>query len=112
MIRSAHEANHLPEDMLALHRLIAQLAPQCGVDLGNRASIRHFLDADSATSRSESIDPQICQELRAMMILLYRLEASSSEDLGVEGLRRLWRQHGEILARFQVSEPSKSGLLR
>jgi hypothetical protein len=47
-----------------------------------------------------------------MMILLYRLEASSSEDLGVEGLRRLWRQHGEILARFQVGEPAKSGLAR
>jgi hypothetical protein len=90
--------------MQALRRLIAQLAPQCGVDLGNRASLRRFLDTDSAASRSESIDPQICQELRAMLILLYRLEASSSEDLGVEGLRRLWRQHGEILSRFQGGE--------
>jgi hypothetical protein len=96
------EANHYPEDIQALRRLIAQLAPQCGVNLDNRASIRHFLDGESAPIRSESIDPQICHELRAMLILLYRLEASSSEDLGVEGLRRLWRQHGEILARFQV----------
>ena len=102
MNRPVAETSQHPEDMQALRRLITQLAPQCGVDLSNRASIRHFLDADSANSRSESIDPQICQELRAMMILLYRLEASSSEDLGVEGLRSLWRQHGEILARFQA----------
>jgi hypothetical protein len=102
MIRPVLETNHPPEDMLALRRLIARLAPQCGVDLSDRASIRRFLDTDSASSRSEIIDPQLCQELRAMMILLFRLEASSSEDLGVEGLRRLWRQHGEILARFPV----------
>lgn len=104
MSRSIPEANHPPEDMQALRRLIVQLAPQCGVDLGNRSAVRHFLDNDSAASRSESIDPQTCQELRAMLILLYRLEASSSEDLGVEGLHRLWRQHGEILARFQGGE--------
>lgn len=94
------DTNYPPEGMLALRQLITQLAPQCGVDLGNRTSIRHFMDSDPATGRSESIDPQVCQELRAMMILLYRLEASSSEDLGVEGLRRLWHQHGEIMARY------------
>ncbi|UCV17969.1 hypothetical protein [Ferribacterium limneticum] len=102
MKRPVSDTHYPPEDMQALRRLIAQLAPQCGVDLGDRSSVRHFLDADATNPRSESIDPQICQELRAMMVLLYRLEASSSEDLGVEGLRRLWRQHGEIMARFQA----------
>ena len=102
MQRPDSDTHYPPEDMQALRRLIAQLAPQCGVDLGNRSAVRHFLDADSASLRGESIDPQICQELRAMMILLYRLEASSSEDLGVEGLHRLWRQHSEFLARFQA----------
>jgi hypothetical protein len=102
MKRPVSDSSYPPEDMLALRQLIAQLAPQCGVELGSRASIRHFLDSDLANGRSESIDPQVCQEVRAMMILLYRLEASSSEDLGVEGLRRLWRQHSEILARFQA----------
>ncbi len=101
MNRSVGETNH-PEGMLALRRLIAHLAPQCGLDLANRASVRHFLDHAAPSSRSEAIDPQLCQELHAMLILLYRLEGSSSEDLGVEGLRRLWRQHGEILARFQA----------
>ncbi|MFZ2974803.1 MAG: hypothetical protein WA049_19405 [Ferribacterium limneticum] len=102
MKRPVSATHYPPEDMQALRQLIAQLAPQCGVDLGNRTSIRQFLDSDPGTGRSESIDPQICQELRIMMILLYRLEASSSEDLGVEGLRRLWRQHDEIMTRFQA----------
>lgn len=100
MQHSVSDTHYPPEDMQALRQLIAQLAPQCGVDLGARASIRYFLDSDQAAWRNESIDPRICQELRAMMILLFRLEASSSEDLGVEGLRRLWRQHGEIMARY------------
>jgi len=39
-----------------------------------------------------------------MLILLFRLETSSSEDLGVDGLRRLWRQHSEILGRFGARE--------
>ncbi|MDP3538850.1 MAG: hypothetical protein Q8S26_09115 [Azonexus sp.] len=104
MRRSILGPSHHPEELLILRQLICQLAPQCGLDLGNRASVRSFLDQDAAASRSESIDPKLCQELRAMLILLYRLEASSSEDLGVEGLRRLWHQHGEIIARFQAGE--------
>ncbi|PKO36537.1 MAG: hypothetical protein CVU33_17795 [Betaproteobacteria bacterium HGW-Betaproteobacteria-6] len=109
MMRATPATNRHPEDMQALRRLIAELAPQCGVDLDKRAAVRQFLDHDSATSRSESIDPQLCQELRAMLILLYRLEASSSEDLGVDGLARLWRQHGEILARFRTGEAMGAG---
>lgn len=94
------DTHYPPEDMQALRQLIALIAPQCGVDPDNRTSIRRFLDNDLAASHSESIDPRICQELRAMLILLFRLEASSSEDLGIEGLRRLWHQHGEIMARY------------
>lgn len=87
---------------MALRRLISELAPRCGLDLTDRAAIRHFLDGNSPLSRGESIDPQICQEVRTMLILLFRLEGSSSEDLGFDGLRRLWHQHSEILARFQA----------
>jgi len=101
MSRSIFDNDRPPEDIQALRHLIALLAPQCGVELGDRIAIRRFLDAESSASRGESIDPATCQELRAMLILLYRLEASSSEDLGVEGLRRLWRQHGEILSRHR-----------
>jgi hypothetical protein len=90
--------DHGPEELFALRRLIGELAPQCGLDLADRAATRHFLDGQA--SHSESIDPQLCQELRAMLILLFRLEACSSEDSGLSGMRRLWRLHGETLARF------------
>lgn len=101
MSRDMTTAHSSAEDIQALRRLIVQLAPQCGLDLNNRAAVRQFLDGEQDKLRSESINPQRCHELRTMLILLYRLEASSSEDLGVEGLRRLWHQHGEILARFK-----------
>lgn len=103
MSHSTPALNNTCEDMHALRHLIAEFAGQCGLDLSNRIAVRQFLDDNQVSSRSEIIDPKICQELRAMLILLYRLEASSSEDLGVEGLRRLWHQHSEILSRFQIT---------
>jgi hypothetical protein len=92
------------EGLHALRRLIGELAPPCGLDLADRVAVRRFLD-DEPPSRSERTDPQSAAELRRMLILLFRLEASSSEDLGIEGLRRLWSQHGEIMARFTASHP-------
>lgn len=96
------QTSHSSTELLALRRLIAELAGQCDLDLRNRVAIRHFLDDSPAAARSKSIDPQLCHELRAMLVLLYRLEGSSSEDLGFDGMRRLWRQHSETLARFDI----------
>ncbi len=96
-------AGRQSEEMQPLRRLIVQLASQSGLDLSDRRAVRRFLDDEVMTGRGESVAPEICRELRAMLILLYRLEASSSEDLGVDGLIRLWHQHGEIIARFQSS---------
>lgn len=92
---------HSSDELQALRRLITELAPQCGLNLKDRAATRDFLDGHPL-SRSEHINPQLCAELRAMLILLFRLEGSSSEDLGVEGMRRLWCQHSEILDRFDA----------
>lgn len=90
-------ARPLPgEELLTLRRLIAEQASHCQLDLNNRIAIRHFLDNEQPSVAG--------QELRAMLILLFRLETSSSEDLGVDGLRRLWRQHSEILGRFGARE--------
>jgi len=94
------ELNQTPEELQALRRLIGELAVQCKVDLSERTALRRFLDHDCAAGQRQDCDPQIAHELRAMLILLFRLEASSSEDIGIEGLRRLWHQHGETLARF------------
>lgn len=83
------------EELRSLRRLIAERAAECGVDLDEPAAIRRLL--------CQTIDPeraaqQPIGELRAMLVLLYRLEDSSSEDIGIDGLQHLWRQHGEIIA--------------
>jgi len=101
--------SHAAEDLLALRQVIARLAARDRLDLADRQAVRRFLDGDFSTSPEAARDPQSSHELRAMMILLFRLEASSSEDLGIDGLRRLWRQHGEILARFRTHEPLQAG---
>ena len=91
--------SHASEELQALRRLIAQLAGQCGLELSDKSAVRRFLDADHPFLPGPLATSETGQELRAMLILLYRLEACSSEDLGFEGLRRLWLQHSETLAR-------------
>lgn len=52
------------------------------------------LSCDSAGNR------QAMDDLRAALILLYRLQDSCSEDIGINGLQRLWHTHQEFVARY------------
>ncbi|MBS1229076.1 MAG: hypothetical protein H6R17_2353 [Proteobacteria bacterium] len=94
------------EDILALRRAIAQLAARCRVDLTDRTALRRVLDGDFCAGQSAQSDHQDLRDLSAMLTLLFRLEASSSEDLGITGLHRLWHQHGRMLARFRAGQAS------
>ena len=76
------------EDILALRRVIAEFAGRCGIDLADGNALRSLLDGDFSECRAAGPQRQNCQELSAMLTLLLRLEASSSEDLGITGLRR------------------------
>lgn len=96
MPTSIVEAGHDPDALRALRRLIAELANRCAIDLNDSDGIRKLLHHPV---ESERIDPQAVIELRNMLILLFRLEASSSEDIGIDGLRKLWHQYSETLAR-------------
>ena len=87
------------EDIQALRRVIAHLAGRCAIDLTDRAVLRRVLDGDFGNDQATTGDRQQVQELSAMLTLLFRLEACSSEDLGIDGLLGLWREHGRILAR-------------
>lgn len=89
---------HNPEDLQALRRLIAHLAAQCGLDLSDKSAVRRFLDGAQPAPGGAA---ETGEELRTMLILLFRLETCSSEDLGFEGLRRLWREHSATLARYR-----------
>ncbi|UCV09775.1 hypothetical protein [Dechloromonas denitrificans] len=96
MSLSSFGPEHKPEDLQALRRLIARLALPCGLDLSDKSAVRRFLDGAQAPGDAGETG----QELRAMLILLFRLETCSSEDLGFAGLRRLWLEHSETLARY------------
>ena len=98
MTLSLSGQRRVPADLLALRQLIAEQALQCDLDLSDKRAVRALLDADPLNCSSSR------RELRLMLILLFRLEASSSEDIGVEGLRRLWLQHNEILVKFSSRE--------
>ena len=103
---------HTAEDILALRRAIAQLADDCHLDLGDKAAVRQFMDGDFSRCTDPSPNRQTCRELREMITLLLRIEASSSEDIGIIGLRRLWNQHREVLARFHLRKTIQLGLRR
>lgn len=85
-------------DLPALRRIVSRLAERSGVDLAHPPSVRALIDGelscDSISNR------QAIADLRSALILLYRLQDSSSEDLGVHGLQRLWHAHQEFVARY------------
>lgn len=92
------------EELLAMRKAIARLADRVGLDLSSPDDVRRCLDGDfSGLTVNSGLSE--CRELRDMLVLLLRLESSSSEDLGIEGLRRLWQLHRELMNRFHMREP-------
>lgn len=110
MRKSIADLPHHCEDIQALRRVIAQLASRCGIDLTDRAALRALLDSDFSQCPGSGLHRQNCQELSAMLTLLFRLETSTSEDLGIAGLRRLWRLHGAVLARWRIGQTPLAAL--
>ena len=93
---------NVSEDIAALRRLIERIAELYSLDLTDKAVIGLVLDGNLPHCLVNSGSPSLREELPAMLRLLFRLEASSSEDLGISGLHRLWCQHREVLARFHA----------
>ncbi|MDE1546597.1 hypothetical protein PTW32_14345 [Dechloromonas agitata] len=84
------------QELAALHQAIERLAARSCLDINAPSTIRHLMSGNFAALPEAS--PTLCGELRQMQTLLYRLEDSNSEDIGIAGLQRLRRQHGEIIA--------------
>jgi hypothetical protein len=90
------------DDLLDLRRAIGELADRCGIDLSDDAALRRVLDGEAGDRLTAARNAQDEHELSAMLTLLLRLETSSSEDLGISGLRRLWRAHATTLANWRA----------
>lgn len=89
------------EELQALRHLIEDLARQYRIDLSDRTVLGGIMDGDPAAVRASGISSQQLEELSAMLRLLFRLEHSSSEDMGFPGLCRLWEVLHGILRRFR-----------
>lgn len=99
------------DDLLALRRIIHHHAPLCGLDTADAASVRQFMNGTFPSPAALNPDSlQACREMRAMLILLLRLEASTSEDLGFDAICRLWQHHNEILARYRIPDCHHEGM--
>jgi len=79
-----------------LRRIVSRHAERSGVDLTHAPSLSALIDGelscDSAGNR------QAIADLRAALVLLYRLQDRCSEDIGIIGLQRLWHTHQEFVA--------------
>lgn len=97
---SAISVSDKSEDLQALRRLIEEVARQYRIDLLDRSVIARIMDGDKAIVQATGIEPELYEDLSSMLRLLVRIECSSSEDLGVSGMCRLWERHREFLRRF------------
>lgn len=86
---------HNGDDLLALRTHIGRMAIACGVDISRNDNVSRVLAGDFSLCRAHGREAEL---LRALLVLLYRLETSISEDLGIDGLVDLWQQHNDILA--------------
>ena len=100
---------HEGDALLTLRTQIGRLAVLCNVDISRDDNVTHLLSGDYSECHQH---PREAELLRALLVLLYRLETSVSEDLGIDGLVRLWGQHNDLLALhgFPVnSQPALNG---
>ena len=100
-----------PEELMTMRKAVARLANRLGLDLSDAVNTRRCLDGDfSGLVANDQLAE--CHELRDMLILLLRLESGSSEDIGIDGLRRLWQLQRELMNRFYMREPLRVTLMR
>jgi hypothetical protein len=107
---SMHPLPGLAGESRPLIRVIRHYAERCALDLDDAPAVRRFMDCDSSRCNQPALQGDACRELRALLTLHFRLETSSSEDLGISGLRRLWHLQGEIVARFNEGRAIRPAL--
>lgn len=101
---------HSGDDLLALRTHIRRIAIVCGVDISRDENVGRLLAGDFSQCRAHGREAEV---LRALLVLLYRLETSVSEDIGIDGLISLWQQHSALLVQHGVpvdSQPVPNGV--
>jgi len=106
----SHSELHSGDDLLALRTHIGRMAIVCGVDISRDENVGRILAGDFSQCSGHGREAGV---LRALLVLLYRLETSVSEDIGIDGLVSLWQQHSALLVQHGFpadSQPVPNGL--
>ena len=85
------------EELRALEERLERLALACGVDLHNRAVVTSLIRGDFAVCERGSFPKR--DELRALLMLKYRIESRCIDDLGAGDCMRIVEQVDADLAR-------------
>ncbi len=89
---------HYDEELYALEQRLGRLALACGADLSREDVVIALIKGRwDLCPRAAHVPERTREELRALLMLKYRVEASCVDSLGAEDCRRLIAEHDEKL---------------
>lgn len=91
---------HYDEELYALDQRIARLALACGADLARQDVVIGLIKGHwDLCAQAQHVPARTREELRALLMLKYRIEVSCVDALGADDCRRLIATQEERLAR-------------
>lgn len=91
---------HYDEQIEELDRRIGRLALLCGADLSQREVVVRLIKGNTATcEHAASVAPEHRAELRALLMMKYRIEMSCVDSLGAEHCAKLIAEQDDKLRR-------------
>lgn len=91
---------HYDEQIEEIDRRIARLALLCGADLSRQEVVVDLIKGNAAgCDHAGSVAPEQRAELRALLMLKYKIEASCVDALGVERCAQLIAEQNDKLRR-------------
>lgn len=88
------------DELFALDQRIGQLALACRADLSRDEIVIALIKGRyEYCEAARDLDPRKREELRALLMMKYRIEASCVDSLGTDDCRRLLAEHEEKLRR-------------
>ena len=91
---------HYDEEIEALDKRIGRLALLCGADLSRHEVVIGLIKGNMAVcEHAQQIAPGHREELRALLMMKYRIEASCVDAIGAEQCARLIAEQDDKLRR-------------
>lgn len=91
---------HYDEEIEALDKRIGRLALLCGADLSRHEVVIGLIKGNTAVCEHvQQVAPGQREELRALLMMKYRIEASCVDAIGAEQCARLIAEQDDKLRR-------------